>query len=530
MSGPTLTGLFQDASLLSVLYQLPAFPCQPKAATATGGSERPRQGAGVLNIRHEGVFVSAFGEDRMSFTLYDINLLHATPSRGEIRAAWVVMGVLLVGCAVTIPFATHQWPASNVLYAAAGIAAFAEMTTGVLLLTQAMLLRQQSGLALGLGYLVGGLVIVVNLLGARDVATRLWLFRLWHGVFVLGVLAYAVLAARSEPGPAPASIERQARLAISGAVAFAALLIMYLFFRPFPLPVIIHSTDYATGPDLLVNGVQLAVMVAAWVLLLTARRKTVLSVWMGVVACAVAIDIVLFVLGTTLFSVGLYVSKLNNFLAATLVFGVIFYRYIRIQAELYKHRTELMEANHRLAQLALTDPLTDLPNRAALDQALERALTGACRTDKRVAVCVIDLDDFKPVNDRYGHETGDRLLRAFSERVSGVLRKGEYFARLGGDEFVMVLENLNGRDEVDSVMKRISDALSKPFVFSPELVLFVSASIGVAVSSDLKDGSDLMRAADQTLYRVKANKADRERIWAIDDSAAGVSAVPVPAD
>jgi len=282
------------------------------------------------------------------------------------------------------------------------------------------------------------------------------------------------------------------------------------------IPEIIHSTNYTTRPDLLVNGIQLVVVRAAWVMLLTARRKTVLSVWMGLVACAVAIDVVLFVLGATLFSVGLYVSKMNNFLAAPLVFGVIFYRYIRTQADLHRHRTELVEANRRLAQLALTDPLTDLPNRAALDQTLERALTHARRTDTNIAVCVVALDDFKPVNDRYGHETGDRLLRAFSERVSGVLRKGEYFARLGGDEFVMVLENLSGRGEIDAVMKRIADALSRPFVFSQDLVLFVNASIGVAVSSDLKDGSDLMRAAD---HRVKANKAERKRIRAIDDSA-----------
>ncbi|MEJ2686902.1 MAG: diguanylate cyclase [Gammaproteobacteria bacterium] len=469
--------------------------------------------------------MTAFGEDHVNLTLYDINLLHASPSQGEIRAAWVVMGILLAGCALAAPFATRQWPASNVLYAAAGIAAFAEMTTGVLLLTQAVLLRQQSGLALGLGYLVGGLVIVVNLLGARDVATRLWLFRLWHGVFVLGVLAYAVLTVRNDPQAAPAAIHRQVRFSIGAAAVFIGLLVVYLIVRPFQLPEIIHSTNYTTRPDLLVNGIQLVVVMAAWVMLLTARRKTVLSVWMGVVACAVAIDIVLFVLGATLFSVGLYVSKMNNFLAATLVFGVIFYRYIRIQADLHRHRTELVEANRRLAQLALTDPLTDLPNRAALDRTLERALTQAHCTDTNIAVCVVDLDDFKPVNDRYGHETGDRLLRAFSERMSGVLRKGEYFARLGGDEFVMVLENLSGRGEIDAVMNRIADILSRPFVFAPDLVLFVNASIGVAVSSDLKDGSDLMRAADQVLYRVKANKAERKRIWAIDDS----TVAPLPA-
>lgn len=462
--------------------------------------------------------MNAYRDEHLNLTLNDINLLHASPSQGEVRAAWVVMGVLLVGCLLTIPFATHQWPASHVLYAAAGIAAFAEITTGALLLTQAALLRQNSGLALGLGYLLGGLVIVVNLLGARDVATRLWLFRLWHGVFVLGVLGYAVLNTRNDPRFSRVAFKDQARVAISTGMVFLAMVVLYLVFRPFPLPAIVHKLNYATRPDVVVNGIQLVIMVAAWLILMATRRKTVLSVWMGVVACAVAIDIVLFVLGTTLFSAGLYVSKLNNFIAATLVFGVIFYRYIRIQTELSKHRAELLEANERLAKMALTDTLTGLPNRAALDQTLERALARASRTETNLAVCVVDLDDFKPVNDQHGHETGDRLLRAFSERVSGLLRKGEYFARMGGDEFVLVLEDLDAPEQVSVVMKRITDALATPFVFSPDLVLFVNASIGVALYPEFKSGSELMRAADQALYKRKAKKGRRERSWGIGDA------------
>lgn len=453
----------------------------------------------------------AYREEHLDLSLNDINLLHAEPSAGEVRATWMVMGVLLVGCLVTLPFAARQWPTSHLLYTAAGIAAFSEITTGVLLLTQAILLRQDSGLALGLGYLVGGLVIVVNSFGAKDIATRLWLFRLWHGVFVFGVLLYAIFHSR----PRRRGFQARFRRAIGASALFLAAVILYLIFRPFPLPVIIRNGDYATLPNVLVNGVQLVIVSWAWWLLVTARRRTVLSVWMAVVALAVAIDIILFVLGTTLFSVGLYISKLNNLLAATLIFVVIFYRYIRIQRELHQHRVVLVQANRKLARMAMTDPLTGLPNRAALEQTLDTALARVDRASTQLAVCVLDLDDFKPVNDLYGHEAGDRLLRAFASRVSAILRKGEYFARLGGDEFVLILEGIEGMDSLPTILERITGAIASPFFLEPDLELTVEASIGVAVYPACGSASELMRAADQALYHVKGQKGRRGATWSM---------------
>lgn len=421
------------------------------------------------------------------------------------------MGFLLAGCIVTVPFATRQWPASNLIYAAAGIAAFAEVTTGLLLLRQATFLRQIAGLVLGLGYLLGGLLIVINLLATHTVATRLWLFRVWHGVFVLGVLGYAILLTRRNQRFSLIRFRWQIRIALAGGTAFLVLIMAYLIFRPFPLPAIIHHIDYATRPDVVVNGIEFLVIVTAWYLLLTARRKTVLSVWMTVVACAVAIDIILFVLGTTLFSAGLYVSKLNNFIAATLVFGVIFYRYIRLQGK-------LVEANRQLAQMALTDALTGLPNRTGLDQTLQQALGRANRSDTRLAVCVIDLDDFKSVNDQFGHDAGDRLLRSFAQRIAGVLRKGEHFARLGGDEFVLVFENLAREQDLARAMARITDTFRQPYVLAQDQSLTINASIGVALSCGETDATDLISVADRALYSSKRQKPNRTQSWTVHGS------------
>ncbi|AOV18736.1 hypothetical protein BJI67_15955 (plasmid) [Acidihalobacter aeolianus] len=89
-------------------------------------------------------------------TLETVNLLHAKPSRFEERLTWSIIGVLLLACLITLPFSTHQWPATNMLFAAAGVASLAEITTGALLLSQAMPLRHYAGLALGFGYEPGG--------------------------------------------------------------------------------------------------------------------------------------------------------------------------------------------------------------------------------------------------------------------------------------------------------------------------------------------------------------------------------------
>lgn len=452
-------------------------------------------------------------DDPMKLALSELNLLRARPTDTETRAAGWVMLALLIGCLAVLPFATHQWRPTHLFYAGAGISSFVEIVTGILLLTQVSLLRHDAGLALSMGYLLGGAIVLINLLWVRDTATRLWLFRLWHGVFGLGILVYALLQGGLGHRFRRDRFRVRRRWALIGGGTFLLLLMLYLSYRPFPLPAIVHGGDYVTFANVLVNGVQLVVVAAAFALLLATRRKTVLSVWMAVVSCAVAVDIVLFVLGGKLFSVGLYASKLNNLFAASLIFGVIFHRLIRVQTELAQHRLRLVRANRRLAREAMTDVLTGLPNRAALEQRLEEALARAQETDGMLAVCVVDLDDFKPINDTYGHEIGDAVLAAFAGRLSGLLRTGEYATRLGGDEFVLILENLDGQLALDAVMRRVSEALNAPFSVADGVELQVGASIGVAVYPCVEDGRDLLREADQALYRSKVNKSAREHIW-----------------
>jgi diguanylate cyclase (GGDEF)-like protein/PAS domain S-box-containing protein len=157
-----------------------------------------------------------------------------------------------------------------------------------------------------------------------------------------------------------------------------------------------------------------------------------------------------------------------------------------------------------LEQMALRDTLTGLPNRRALMQALPEALQRANRTRQSCAVCFLDLDRFKQVNDRYGHEEGDELLRQFAERVRGAVRKTDTVGRLAGDEFVVILEMLAGEAAAQEAADKLLPALQQPFVLKTTTVT-LSASLGMAIHhpDDPQDIEMLLGRADRAMYRHK---------------------------
>lgn len=442
------------------------------------------------------------------------NFLDARPSAVEKRTCRYIVLSLLLGCLLVAPFAQIQWPASHIIFALAGISAFAQITTAILLITQALILRNDAIFVLSLGYLAGGMVVALNILLVHDIDTQLWVFRLWHSIFVVSILAYAILSYNPEAPFLRKHFMTRVKYGSGIVAGMLILLAMYLIFLPFDLPQVINDKDYATAPILWANGIQFLLLSIALVILVVNPRKTVLTLWTTVVATAVLADIVLFVLGGKLFTVGLYTSKLNNLFAVTLIFGVNFYYYIRSQREMLLNRLWLLRANRRLNRQALSDSLTNLPNRAGLETYLEFTLTRAEQNESRVAVCVIDLDEFKPVNDSYGHEAGDQLLYALSKRLTGILRQGEFLARLGGDEFVLIIEDFEEVKTLNTILSRVSNAIAQPFTLGNGITVQVNASIGVALYPEVSGGADeLMRMADRTLYRVKNEKSSRVQNW-----------------
>lgn len=176
--------------------------------------------------------------------------------------------------------------------------------------------------------------------------------------------------------------------------------------------------------------------------------------------------------------------------------------------------TERKRAEEQLHRLAHFDPLTHLPNRVLLSDRMMVATAHAQRSGKLLAICYLDLDGFKPVNDHHGHDMGDRLLVEVSHRLTESLRAGDSVGRLGGDEFVLLLGELESEGECRKALERVLKSLSHPFRIDG-LELTLTASIGVTLyPSDTTDSDTLLRHADQAMYQAK--EAGRNRYHFFD--------------
>ena len=186
---------------------------------------------------------------------------------------------------------------------------------------------------------------------------------------------------------------------------------------------------------------------------------------------------------------------------------------IRNYVALFSDITALRENQGRLEHRAHYDALTNLPNRILLADRLQQTMAQALRREQHVAVCYLDLDGFKTINDCHGHEPGDQLLIAVATRMKESLREGDTLARLGGDEFVAVLNDLPDIESSMPMLTRLLDAASQP-VQVGELTLQVSVSIGVTFypQPDL-DAAELLRQADQAMYAAKSAGKNRYCIF-----------------
>jgi diguanylate cyclase (GGDEF)-like protein/PAS domain S-box-containing protein len=176
---------------------------------------------------------------------------------------------------------------------------------------------------------------------------------------------------------------------------------------------------------------------------------------------------------------------------------------------LFSDITELKRKESALQHLAHFDPLTGLPNRVLLSDRLNRAILHSQRKHKLLAVCFIDLDGFKAVNDAYGHELGDILLIEVARRLRNAVRAEDTVSRLGGDEFIVLLGDLESISECEQVLKRIHQDLSEPYQLQKHSAS-IGASSGVVIYPTVDDDADaLIRFADQAMYQAK--QAGRNR-------------------
>ncbi len=158
------------------------------------------------------------------------------------------------------------------------------------------------------------------------------------------------------------------------------------------------------------------------------------------------------------------------------------------------------------------DPLTGLSSRRSFDRLLERAFTSPPEQDSALSLLMVDLDDFKAINDRLGHATGDRVLSAVAQRLRGALRRGDPLTRWGGDEFAAVVATDPGGLRAGGVAQRLVAVMGQPLPLDPESIL-VHASVGVAMWRPGEQPRSLCHRADRALYAAKAAGGDR---WCLD--------------
>ena len=182
-------------------------------------------------------------------------------------------------------------------------------------------------------------------------------------------------------------------------------------------------------------------------------------------------------------------------------------RVIAYAASAEQHISEQQARIRELEALSLTDELTGLHNRRGLQDFMTRTLSFASRHNETGILAFLDLDNFKEINDRYGHETGDRALKTLADTITSSLRGSDFVARVGGDEFVFVLTRTteeNGRNRALTMQRQISTTMLP--VRGKKL--FLKASLGVASYTAQSSFDQLMAAADQAMYEnKKAQKA-----------------------
>jgi diguanylate cyclase (GGDEF)-like protein len=175
----------------------------------------------------------------------------------------------------------------------------------------------------------------------------------------------------------------------------------------------------------------------------------------------------------------------------------------------------LREQEERLRFMAQHDALTGLPNRYSMQERLALALEMAKRNRKKVAVMLVDLDDFKQVNDTRGHAAGDQVLIAIGQRLRSSVRGSDTVARIGGDEFVVIAGDLDRGDGAAMIAEKIADMVQLPIAVEGGGPWKIACSIGISVfPEDAQTSVDLLAQADRAMYKAKSEREKRFAYYA----------------
>jgi len=178
--------------------------------------------------------------------------------------------------------------------------------------------------------------------------------------------------------------------------------------------------------------------------------------------------------------------------------------------ELEKRKKEEIET---LYQLAHFDVLTNIPNRYLFNERLDQAILEAKNRQIQFGLFFIDIDDFKQVNDTYGHKAGDHVLVRLTDSISKVIRNSDTLARMGGDEFAIIVEDVSDRDDMEMLAKKIIEIVSTPISFEDKTIS-ISCSIGISIYPDnTTSKEELIHFADLAMYTIKSTGKSHYRFY-----------------
>lgn len=185
---------------------------------------------------------------------------------------------------------------------------------------------------------------------------------------------------------------------------------------------------------------------------------------------------------------------------------------VKLDNEVKERTKELKEANKKLKVLANTDSLTGINNRGYFMKLAKQYFNIAKRNNTTLQILSLDLDYFKTINDTYGHQAGDKVLKEFAKTVSSLLRKSDIFGRVGGEEFSILLQNTS-TDGAQLFAKRVCDSVEAMTITFDEEIIHITVSIGMAELSDEENIDELLKKSDEALYRAKENGRNRVHVF-----------------
>ena len=188
----------------------------------------------------------------------------------------------------------------------------------------------------------------------------------------------------------------------------------------------------------------------------------------------------------------------------------------KVLSDLAKEIVSRANSEKKVKRLAYYDSLTNLPNRKNFEYMMDIKMFMAKEENKKLAVIFIDLEKFKPANDKYGHEVGDRLLISVAQRLRGAVKQEDGLCRLGGDEFLILLYDIKSIESTLKATNRISDLFVTPFIIDG-IEINLTASIGISIFPDhARTRKELISCSDRAMYKAKAKKINHVEVFSED--------------